>query len=167
MNPPTRPDLVQLDFDAWANDRLFDACEALDDSALDREFEMGLGSIRKSLIHNLGAMAGWTGVLKEVKDPFAAMKEETAHSIEELRAAQKSASSAFQAAVLSGRFDDTMSRHREEKVLVFTRGGICAHVMTHSMHHRAQCLNMLRHLGVNELPESSVFQWMMAFPPPA
>jgi len=165
MSPPTRPDLVQLDFDAWANDRLFDACEALDDLALDREFEMGLGSIRKSLIHNLGAMAGWTGVLKGVKDPFAAMREEPAHSIEELRAAQKSASRTFQAAVLSGRFDDTMSRTREEKVLVFTRGGICAHVMTHSMHHRAQCLNMLRQLGVGDLPESSVFQWMLAFPP--
>ena len=145
MNPPTRPDLVLLDFDAWANERLFDACQPLDDEALDREFEMGLGSIRKSLIHDLGAMVGWTGVLNEVEDPFADMKDETAHSIEELRAAQSSASIAFQAAVLDGRFDDTMSRERDGKEFVFTRGGICAHVMTHSMHHRAQCINMLRH----------------------
>ena len=30
MTTPTRPDLVLLDFDAWANERLFDACDALD-----------------------------------------------------------------------------------------------------------------------------------------
>ncbi|RPG14717.1 MAG: hypothetical protein CBB69_011340 [Phycisphaera sp. TMED9] len=165
MNPPTRPDLVLLDFDAWANDRLFDACRPLDDQALDQMFEMGLGSIRKSLIHNLGAMIGWTGVLKKIEDPFAGMKDGAAHSIEEIRADQSSASIEFQAAVLDGRFDDTMSRERDGKKFVFTRGGICAHVMTHSMHHRAQCLNMLRHLGVDDLPQSSVFQWMNEFPP--
>jgi uncharacterized damage-inducible protein DinB len=27
------------------------------------------------------------------------------------------------------------------------------------MHHRAQCLNMLRHLGVTPLPASSVTEW--------
>jgi uncharacterized damage-inducible protein DinB len=27
------------------------------------------------------------------------------------------------------------------------------------MHHRAQCLNMLRHLGVTPLPPSSVTEW--------
>ena len=148
MNTPTRPDLVLLDFDAWANDRLFDACAALDDAALDQEFEMGLGSIRKSLIHNLGAMIGWTGVLKEAKDPFAAMKGRPRIRSRNCEPLRNEPASRIQAAVLSGRFDDTMSRERDDKVLVFTRGGICAHVMTHSMHHRAQCLNMLRHLGV-------------------
>jgi uncharacterized damage-inducible protein DinB len=32
-------------------------------------------------------------------------------------------------------------------------------VTTHAMHHRAQCLNMLRHLGVTPLPPSSVAEW--------
>jgi uncharacterized damage-inducible protein DinB len=31
--------------------------------------------------------------------------------------------------------------------------------MTHGMHHRAQCLNMLRRLGVQPLPPSSVAEW--------
>ena len=104
-------------------------------------------------------------VKSEIEDPFAGMKDGAAHSIEEIRADQSSASIEFQAAVLDGRFDDTMSRERDGKKFVFTRGGICAHVMTHSMHHRAQCLNMLRHLGVDDLPQSSVFQWMNEFPP--
>jgi uncharacterized damage-inducible protein DinB len=32
-------------------------------------------------------------------------------------------------------------------------------VATHGVHHRAQCLNMLRHLGVKPLPLSSVAEW--------
>ena len=71
MTTPTRPDLVLLDFDAWANERLFDACEPLDDAALDRTFEMGIGSLRATIAHDLGAMIGWTGVLRGEEDPFA------------------------------------------------------------------------------------------------
>ena len=35
----------------------------------------------------------------------------------------------------------------------FTRGSILLHVFNHGTHHRVQCLNMLRHLGVDPLPE--------------
>jgi uncharacterized damage-inducible protein DinB len=36
------------------------------------------------------------------------------------------------------------------------------HVATHGMHHRAQCLNMLRQLGVNPLPPISVLEWILS-----
>jgi uncharacterized damage-inducible protein DinB len=39
------------------------------------------------------------------------------------------------------------------------------HVTTHGMHHRAQCLNMLRHLAVpgvsDRLPEIDVLEWQI------
>ena len=38
-------------------------------------------------------------------------------------------------------------------------GAAIAHVITHSMHHRAQVLNMMRHLGMKDLPEGDVFSW--------
>jgi uncharacterized damage-inducible protein DinB len=34
-----------------------------------------------------------------------------------------------------------------------------AHVITHSMHHRAQLIFMLRELGVEDLPEGDVLSW--------
>ena len=40
-----------------------------------------------------------------------------------------------------------------------TFGGGIAHVITHSMHHRAQLLYMLRRLGVEGLPEGDVLSW--------
>lgn len=40
-----------------------------------------------------------------------------------------------------------------------TRGAALVHVTTHGTHHRAQCLNMLRRLGVTHLPELTVVDW--------
>jgi uncharacterized damage-inducible protein DinB len=38
-------------------------------------------------------------------------------------------------------------------------GGAIAHVITHSMPHRAQLLSMLRKRGVESLPEGDVLSW--------
>lgn len=43
-----------------------------------------------------------------------------------------------------------------------TYGATVAHVITHSMHHRAQVLFMLRGLGLRDLPEGDVFSWERA-----
>jgi uncharacterized damage-inducible protein DinB len=40
-----------------------------------------------------------------------------------------------------------------------SRGGVIAHVITHSMHHRAQVIAMLRALGVGDVPEGDVLSW--------
>jgi uncharacterized damage-inducible protein DinB len=40
-----------------------------------------------------------------------------------------------------------------------TYGGAIAHVITHSMHHRAQLLYILRQLGLNDRPEGDVLSW--------
>ena len=50
-------------------------------------------------------------------------------------------------------------RTRDGKILQLTRGAVLGQVTTHGMHHRAQCLNMLRRLGVQPLPPSSVAEW--------
>jgi uncharacterized damage-inducible protein DinB len=40
-----------------------------------------------------------------------------------------------------------------------TYGGAIAHAITHSMHHRAQLLYMLKGLGLRDLPEGDVLSW--------
>ncbi len=45
----------------------------------------------------------------------------------------------------------------------FMLGAMLVHVTTHGMHHRAQCLNMLRRLALpgtrDRLPEIDVLEW--------
>jgi uncharacterized damage-inducible protein DinB len=50
---------------------------------------------------------------------------------------------------------------RDGRTVHMTRGAVLTHVTTHGMHHRAQCLNMLRHLGLSPLPPSSVTEWTL------
>ena len=163
--PPTDPHAVLLDFEDWATHRMFDACDPLTDPQLDREFQMGLGTLRRTLVHNINAMVGWTGVLNATPPDFTPQTTEGNPTIDRMRDAHVEAMTAFRDAVSAGPCSEVLAPERKGTAYRFTRGGILVHVTTHSMHHRAQCLNMLRHLGVETQPESSTFQWMIAHPP--
>ena len=56
--------------------------------------------------------------------------------------------------------EENVTATRGGKSYTFTRGGVLTHVTTHGVHHRAQCLNMFRQLGVSPVPASSVLEWM-------
>jgi uncharacterized damage-inducible protein DinB len=45
------------------------------------------------------------------------------------------------------------------KPFVVTRGTALVHVLTHGVHHRAQCLNLLRRLGLADLPDVDAIDW--------
>jgi len=164
LPPPTVPGEILLKFDRWATDGLLDACSSLSEQQLDQEFEMGLGTLRKTLTHMLGAMRGWTDVLTEADPPRPRIEHDPKRSIDELRELHNQVFEEFIQGVHAGAHDDILSRTREGKTYTFSRGGVLTHVTTHAMHHRAQCLNMLRQLGVKPLPKSSVMEWMIEHP---
>jgi len=58
-----------------------------------------------------------------------------------------------------GRWDDLFADTEEAVPRMKSLGGGIAHVITHSMHHRAQVLNMMRQLGVTDLIEGDVLGW--------
>jgi uncharacterized damage-inducible protein DinB len=49
------------------------------------------------------------------------------------------------------------------KRYTFSKAAVLVHVCTHGMHHRAQCLNMLRRLNIpgmsDKLPDPSAVDW--------
>jgi uncharacterized damage-inducible protein DinB len=157
---PTDPHAILLAHDRWANTHLFDACETLSNDQLHQPFEMGTGSIANNLIHNLSAMRGWTDVLDEAES--RPRLEEKQYTLAEIRALQDPIADDFERAALRRPFDTIITRERNDKSYTFTVGGILTHVTTHSVHHRAQCLNMLRRLGGQQLPQSSVMEWMLS-----
>ena len=157
--PPAHdPARVLLDQNEWANRLLINACATLDDAALDRPFEMGLGSLRPTVTHIFGAMKGWTDLL--ARRPAGPRLENTAPiGVADWRALVGPVSDELRAAAFMGPMDEVLRTERGGKAYAFARSHVIVHVTTHGMHHRAQCLNMLRHLGVAELPASSVMQW--------
>jgi uncharacterized damage-inducible protein DinB len=59
---------------------------------------------------------------------------------------------------------DILTRHNTWalwmlQVYRFTIAAAIVHVTNHGMHHRAQCLHMLKRLGVSPLPELDEIYW--------
>lgn len=139
-----------LAFSDWASEQIFAIAAALDDAALDKEFEFGCGSLRKTLHHIVAAESGWLANWRDGARiviappqpgrPVSDIKAEFDRTTQERRA------------YLEG-LDDA-SLHREitadgaEGIRLYLRlGEVILQVAGHGMHHRAQALNMLRRVG--------------------
>lgn len=159
------PTDVLLAHDRWATARILDACSALSSDQFHRPFEMGVGSLHATLRHVLGAMRGWTDMLRGEmlpgRSPRPRLESEGEKSPADMITLHPTIADDFEREARAGSLDDDISGERAGKLFTFKRGVILTHVTTHSMHHRAQCLNMLRHLAVDPLPASSVMEWSM------
>lgn len=157
--PSSDPIHILLAHNHWATRNVLDACAKLTDEQLDREFEMGLNTVRATMTHVLGAMRGWGDLLaqREQRDRLESQGPMTPvqmlESLDELGAD-------ILASIDSKPLDEQLSGERGGKTYTFTRGAVLTHVTTHGMHHRAQVINMLRHLGVEPVPPSSVMEWV-------
>lgn len=178
MNGPGRlsadPIDILLRHDHWGTRRLLEVCREISPEQFHRTFDIGLGSLHETLTHVIGAMRRWADRLTprpirpaidrpprglgpgqdyrvrtpdellELLDPAAA---ELATLADEFRRSGPSGLESEIEIALDG------NRYR------MTRGAGLVHVATHGTHHRAQCLNMLRRVGVLRLPELTVVDW--------
>jgi len=150
---------ILLAHNRWATGNLIDACAKLPRPQFHQRFEMGPGSLHDTLTHILAAMRGW-GDLLAGRDQRPRLEGEE-RTPEELRALLASLSDDLEASARAHPVDELVTGSRGGREYTFARGGVLTHVTTHGMHHRAQCLNMLRQLGVDPLPASAVVEWMM------
>jgi uncharacterized damage-inducible protein DinB len=148
-----------LGHDAWTTREMLLRCQHLSGGQLDREFPIGPGTLRKTFAHIIWNMEAWTDDIRE-----RALREQPgpdACSIPAMLRRLDTAEADFAAIARrirdEGRWDDCFSD--SSPPLRHTFGGAIAHVITHSMHHRAQVLNMMRHLGIRDLIEGDVLSW--------
>jgi uncharacterized damage-inducible protein DinB len=161
--PASNPFDILLEHDRWATRNILESCKTLTHDQFHQQFEMGLGSLHDTATHILDAMRAWEDVLAGREErPWL---EGTERTPAELLVLHNEITDDFSALARKHPLDEILSRERKGKMYTYTRGIIITHVATHGMHHRAQCLNMLRHLGVNPLPESSVTEWSRAAAP--
>jgi uncharacterized damage-inducible protein DinB len=161
--PSSNPLEILLEHDRWATRNMIEACALLTHEQFHQRFEMGPGSLHDTMTHILTALRGWGDLIAGREQ--SPRLEGTERTPAELLALQDELSADFSATARKHPLDATVSRERGGKAYTFTRGGVITHVATHGMHHRAQGLNMLRRLGVNPLPQSSVLEWMLTADP--
>lgn len=157
--PTTNPATILLAHNRWANEQMLEACAKLTPEQLHQPFEMGPGSLHNTLAHIAGSTRGWADMLAGL-EPKPRIEKGGPYTVDQLRALLTEAMQELDDAIAAHPLDGLAHAERDGKHYTFARAGVLAHVTTHAMHHRAQCLNMLRHLGVNPLPHSSVVEWM-------
>ena len=150
---------ILLTHNRWATHNVLEACAALSHEQFHQAFEMGPGSLHDTTTHILGAMRGWGDMLAgREQRPRLEGEHRTAQELLELL---DEISGDLESSVRAHPPDELVTGSRGGRTYTFTRGGVITHVTTHGMHHRAQCLNMLRRLGVDPLPPSAVVEWML------
>lgn len=163
--PSSDPAAILLAHDRWATLNIIDRCRELTGDQFHQQFEMGLGSLHDTIAHMLGALQGWGDFLAgrgerewlEKKGPY------TCDQLASLLDAISHNFAAHTPPVMDAA--EVVSADRGGKHRSFTRGAVLTHVTTHGMHHRAQCVNMLRHLGDEGPWRASVVEWTMAADP--
>ena len=146
----------------WAADRVYAIAEKLSDEQLDREFEIGLGRLRKTLLHIRDGEQWWYENWTIGPDSgFQDLPETT--PVGELRSLYRGIGEQRNA-YLERLNDDDLQRVVAAEVrpgvrLSFRLGESLLQLCGHGTHHRAQALNMLRQLGA-DLPELDYIVWL-------
>jgi len=141
-----------LGHDAGTTRLLLERCQELTDEQLDRRFDIGHRSVRATLLHMIRNVEAWADLMNGQPVRVAEDGNVAVMKARLDRAAADLARAARAVAERNGwdeRFVDTLDDPPAEK----SYGGAIAHAITHSMHHRAQVLYMLRKLGLENVPE--------------
>jgi uncharacterized damage-inducible protein DinB len=150
-----------LGHDVWTTHQLLLRCRGLTDDQLDRDFDIGHRTVRATLLHVIRNIEVWSDLLagnSVREDPGPSGRSVSALARRFDFAAANLAEVARSIAQRRG-WDEKWVDHLDTPPTEKTYGGSIAHVITHSMHHRAQLLYLLRRLGVNDLPEGDVLSW--------
>lgn len=141
----------------WVAQQLLQACRGLTPEELNKVFEMGPGSLLATLNHMYSAEFVWFEAIDG--NPRAAFPVKQA-DIESLAREWDKLEARWQA--LMGRLtDEDLDRpvvrirpSAPDKPLSSRVSDVLLHVGTHAYYHTAQAINMMRHLGVQPLPDT-------------
>ena len=134
----------------WACDRVHAHARSLPDAALDQPFEIGVGSLRATLLHVRFAEHWWLQNWTEGPDrPFPELPVGTPIAEldglwKETRARRNQLLAGMNTADLTQRLT---ARPRPGVERVFPIGVVLLQLCGHGTHHRAQAQNMLRQVG--------------------
>ena len=147
-----------LAHDAWTTRQLLLACQSLPDELLDKEFEIDHNTLRQTFLHLINNMEVWTDLLFErpVQDRSGSTISEL---LDRLGAASLDFAHIARKVAREARWDDCYVDILEDPPRKRTYGGTIGHLITHSMHHRAQIMFLMEKVGLTDHIEGDLLSW--------
>lgn len=150
-----------LKHDSWTTRELLILCQPLSDDELDREFDIGHRSLRATFEHVIRNTEVWSALIAQTAVTDVTQNDNSVERLlVRLQAASERLENAASAIQIENRWNETYVAPVDGIEKRF--GTSVAHVITHSMHHRAQLLYLMRKIGLKDLPEGDVFSWESA-----
>jgi uncharacterized damage-inducible protein DinB len=152
-----------LGHDAWTTRQMLLLCRDMPNAQLDANFDMSHGTIRKTFLHIIRNMEGWTDVM--AGRPLRPKRDDEPDQrsvpgmLRRLDDAARDFAQVAKAVEDRAGWDEVWIDPTDEKEPEKTYGGAIGHLLTHSMHHRGQLIFMMRKLGVQEIPEGDLLFW--------
>ena len=134
-----------FEYGDWATGHVLDNAIQMDDAQLAREFQMGQGTIRKSLLHMYDAEQWWVTNWTQGGSPFPQSPAMPMSQLKELWHANAAKRNEYLA---------TVDQNEASRIVEVTFGGppmrikvgeSAIQLTMHGAHHRAQIVNMYRH----------------------
>ena len=147
-----------LAHDAWTTRQLLLACEPLPDKLLDKEFEIDHRSLRETFLHMMDNMETWTDLLYE-RPVQSRTGSSVPELIDRLSVISRDFANISRRIARENRYDDTFVDVLDRPPRRKTYGGVIAHLLTHSMHHRAQIMFLMEKVGIKDHIEGDLLSW--------
>ncbi len=151
-----------LHYNDWADRQILVACEGLSDEQLDRVFDIGRGSLRRLLLHILAGESVWVKRWQgNAETPWPNEDEPASVGMIASRFAETVRDRSLYLGTIDPPQLDRTVIYRDSKGSLFmaTLGDMMIQMCLHSVHHRAQAVNVLRRLGATP-PELDYMMWI-------
>ena len=133
---------------AWANQRLFEACEGLSEAQLDATVVGTFGNVRDTLMHIAGAQERYVAALAE-SGPVSVIRErEPFPGVAELRDATRTSSEALIELAAQAQSGATVTTTHRGEAYTLPVWLLFVQAINHATEHRAQVAAILTQQGI-------------------
>jgi uncharacterized damage-inducible protein DinB len=149
----------QLEHGRWFNDKFLEAALPLSDEQLDREFDFGQGTFRKTAVHLVNVIERETAWLSGAA-PAEPLPEST--SIPDTLKAHEVSYDKFEEAVravVAGGDEKQTATYIDNYGIPQSYGGTALYVITQNVVRMSELRHFLVRLGVEDLMEGDVQEW--------
>ncbi len=152
-----------LRHDSGTTRSLLLCAQKLSDAQLDREFDIGPRTLRRTFFHIISNMECWCDLMTGKPQRRASRDPASPQSIPALLARLDTVAAELvelgKKVVEEKKDDETFIDYLDNPPKLKPLGAGLVHVATHGMHHRAQCLYMMKQLGLKNLIEGDALSW--------
>jgi uncharacterized damage-inducible protein DinB len=149
-----------LGYESWTLRHFIERCRELSTDQLHQQFDIGNGTVHKTLAHVIGNLEVWTDLMRE--QPVRAvppMMDNVDAYLQRFDAAMADFVACAQQLASEGRLDATYVDVLDHPPASKSFGGTILHLLTHTTVHRWEVQHMLQRLGMRDLLEGDALSW--------